>query len=241
MSGPARSSAAPATAPVTRCAVCGSEELHYVEELPAQLIREWDLSAAEAAYVNRQQGLQCVRCGSTLRCMALATALLRHCGGAEPFAAFSASPVAQRLRVLEINEAGGVSPFLAQWPGREFVSYPKADMQALPHANATFDLVVHSDTLEHVADPVRGLEECRRVLRDGGACVYTVPIIVGRLTRSRAGLPPSYHGNPDDGSGYLVHTEFGADAWAWPLAAGFSDCRIVSLEHPAAHALIALR
>jgi SAM-dependent methyltransferase len=241
MSDRALSSGAPATAPVTRCAVCGSEELHYVEELPAQLIREWELSAAEAAYVNRQQGLQCVRCGSTLRCMALATALLRHCGGVGPFSEFSASPAVQPLRVLEINEAGGVSPFLARWPRREFVKYPDVDMQALPHADASFDLVVHSDTLEHVSDPVRGLEECRRVLRDGGACVYTVPIIVGRLTRSRAGLAPSYHGNPDDGSGYLVHTEFGADAWAWPLVAGFADCRIVSLEHPAAHALIAVR
>jgi SAM-dependent methyltransferase len=114
-------------------------------------------------------------------------------------------------------------------------------MQHLPHAEGTFDLVVHSDTLEHVPDPVRGLAECRRVLKDGGACVFTVPIVVGRLTRSRTGLPPSYHGDPDDGSGYLVHTEFGADAWTWPLAAGFADCRIVSLEHPAAHALIALR
>jgi len=224
-----------------RCAVCGSEELHYVPELTDALIREWELSADEAAYVNRQQGLQCVRCGSTLRCMALATALLRHLGGAGPFAAFSATPAAQQLRVLEINEAGGVAPFLARWPRQVFVNYPDVDMQRLPHADESFDLVVHSDTLEHVPDPVRGLAECRRVLRDGGACVFTVPIIVGRLTRSRAGLPPSYHGEAAKGDAYLVHTEFGADAWRWPLAAGFADCRIVSLEHPAAHALIAIR
>lgn len=226
---------------VKRCAVCGSEDLHYVEELPAALIREWDLAPAEAAYVNRQQGLQCVRCGSSLRCMALATALLRHYGAAGTFAAFSASEASRQLRVLEINEAGGVSPFLAQWPGRLLVKYPEVDMQRLPHPDASFDLVVHSDTLEHVPDPVRGLAECRRVLNNGGACALAVPFVVGRLTRGRAGLPPSYHGNADDGSGYLVHTEFGADAWTLPLAAGFADCRILSLEHPAAHALMALR
>jgi len=226
---------------VTRCTVCGSEDLHYVEELSASLVREWELSAEEAAYVNRQQGLQCVRCGSTLRCMALAAALVRHCGGVGTFAEFSASPAAQRLRVLEINEAGGVSPFLAKWPGHVFVKFPDVDMQRLPHPDSTFDLVAHSDTLEHVPDPVRGLAECRRVLRDGGACVFTVPIIVGRLTRSRAGLPPSYHGDPAKGDGYLVHTEFGADVWTWPLMAGFADCRIISLDHPAAHALIAMR
>ena len=227
-----------------RCVVCGSEQLHYVEELSAALIREWELSAPEAAYVNRQQGLQCVRCGSTLRCMALATALLRQCGGEDTFgtfAEFSASPAAQQLRVLEINEAGGITPFLAKWPGHIFVKFPEVDMQDLPHPDESFDLVVHSDTLEHVPDPIRGLAECRRVLREGGACTFTVPIIVGRLTRSRAGLAPSYHGDPANGDGYLVHTEFGADAWTWPLAAGFADCRIVSLEHPAAHALIAVR
>jgi SAM-dependent methyltransferase len=226
---------------VTRCPVCGSEELFYVPELSAALVDEWELSSAEAAYVNRQQGLQCTGCGSTLRCMALATALLRQLGGSGTFAEFSASPAAERLRVLEINQAGGVSPYLAKWPAHALVEYPAVDMQRLPQADEIFDLVVHSDTLEHVPDPVRGLAECRRVLRNGGACVFTVPIIVGRLTRSRAGLPPSYHGDPAKGDGYLVHTEFGADAWTWPLAAGFADCRIVSLEHPAAHALIALR
>ena len=245
---------------MTRCAVCGSADLFYAEELSPALVREWALSANEAAYVNRQQGLQCRRCGSTLRCMALATALMRHLGyqlrcelRSEPdsqfvshrtsgtFADFSALPPVRATRVLEINEAGGVSRFLAQWSGHVFARYPDVDMQDLPYADASFDVVVHSDTLEHVPDPVRGLAECRRVLRDGGACVFTVPIIVGRLTRSRDGLPPSYHGDPAQGEGYLVHTEFGADAWTWPLVAGFSDCRIVSLEHPAAHALVAVR
>jgi SAM-dependent methyltransferase len=224
-----------------RCAVCGSEELHYVPELTDALIREWELSADEADYVNRQQGLQCVRCGSTLRCMVLATALLRHFGDTGTFADFSATPTAQHLRVLQINEAGGVAPYLARWPGHVFAGYPEVDMQHLPHADKSFDLVVHSDTLEHVPDPVRGLAECRRVLRDGGACVFTVPIIVGRLTRSREGRPPSHHGEAAKGDAYLVHTEFGADAWRWPLAAGFAECRIVSLEHPDAHALIAIR
>ena len=241
MSDHTRCAAASKPGKVTRCVVCGSDDLHYVEELSAALVGEWELSDIEAAYVNRQQGLQCLRCGSTLRCMALAAALLRHCGGIGTFAEFSASPAAQRLRVLEINEAGGVTPFLAKWPGHVFVKFPEVDMQRLPHADNAFDLVVHSDTLEHVPDPLQGLAECRRVLQVGGACVFTVPIIVGRLTRSRAGLAPSHHGNPADGNGYLVHTEFGADAWTWPLAAGFSECRIVSLEHPAAHALIAIR
>ena len=226
---------------VARCVVCGADDLRDVDVLSPALIAEWELAPAEVAYVNRQQGRHCGRCRSTLRCMALATAILRYCGAAGTFAEFVRTDSARGLRVLEVNEAGGVSAFLAQLPGRAFAAFPQVDMQALPHADQSFDLVVHSDTLEHVPDPLRGLAECRRVLRDGGACVFTVPAIVGRLTRSRAGLSPSYHGTPADGEGYLVHTEFGADAWRWPLAAGFSECRVIGVEPPAAHAWTAVR
>ena len=224
-----------------RCATCGHDGIVDVDVLSPALVAEWDLAPAEVAYVNRQQGRHCTRCRSTLRCMALATAILRFAGAPGTLADWVRTDAARALSVLEINEAGGVSAFLAQLPRREFALFPRVDMQALPHADGAFDLVVHSDTLEHVPDPVRGLAECRRVLREGGACVYTVPMIVGRLTRSRAGLPPSYHGTPADGAGYLVHTEFGADAWRWPLAAGFAEVRAVAVEAPAAHAFTAIR
>ncbi len=215
---------------VDRCIVCGGEDLRDVAVLPPSLVAEWGLAPAEVEYVNRQQGRHCGVCRSTLRCMALATAILRWRGAEAPFATFVQSEGARDLRVLEINEAGGVSAFLARLPRHTFAAFPQVDMQALPYADGAFDLVVHSDTLEHVPDPLRGLAECRRVLRAGGACIFTVPMIVGRLTRSRAGLPASYHGTPADGEGYLVHTEFGADAWRWPLAAGFAECRVVALE-----------
>ena len=82
-------------------------------------------------------------------------------------------------------------------------------------AAGAFDLVVHSDTLEHVPDPLRGLSECRRVLRPNGGLCFTVPVIVGRLTRSRTVLPKSFHGMEttlsDD---WAVQTEFGGDARA---------------------------
>lgn len=225
---------------VTQCLVCGAGELHDVDVLSAALIETWQLAPDEVAYVNRQQGRHCARCRSTLRCMALAKAILNYSNGSGTFAEFVRSDAAQRLRVLEINEAGGVSAFLAQLPGRVFAAFPQVDMQRLPYADATFDLVVHSDTLEHVPDPLRGLAECRRVLRDGGACIFTVPLIVGRSTRSRAGLAPSHHGTAADGDGYLVQTEFGVDAWRWPLAAGYSQVRITAVEPPVAHAFTAL-
>jgi SAM-dependent methyltransferase len=167
---------------------------------------------------------------------------MRWRGGAGTFRAFVGSPDARALRVLEVNRAGGLTPFLASLEGHTLVEYPDADMQALPFADASFDVVVHSDTLEHVPNPLQGLAECRRVLRPGGGCAFTVPIVVGRLTRSRAGLPASHHGvESSPRADHLVHTEYGADVWTQVLAAGFEECRLYALEYPAAQAIVGLR
>jgi len=104
----------------------------------------------------------------------------------------------------------------------------------------SFDFVIHSNTLEHVPNPERALSECRRVLRSNGKCIFTVPIIVDRMTRSRTGLAPSYHGQsgvPADDQ--VVCSEFGADIWQTVLKAGFCSCEIFSFEYPAALVLIA--
>jgi SAM-dependent methyltransferase len=231
---------APATTPGA-CVVCGATELRCVDVLPPELIEAWQLSPEESAYVNRQQGRHCAHCGSTLRCMALATAIMRLYRWEGRFADFVASPGAARLDVLEVNEAGGLTAFLARMPRRQLASFPAVDMRALPFADGSFDLVVHSDTLEHVPSPGGGLAECRRVLRDGGACAFTVPLVLDRLTRSRDGLPPSFHGAPGAPDRYLVHTEFGSDAWRYVFAAGFAECRLVALEPPAAFAITAIR
>ncbi len=45
----------------------------------------------------------------------------------------------------------------------------------LPFADATFDLVLLIDVLEHVSDPIAVTSEIRRVLRPGGLVVATVP------------------------------------------------------------------
>src|SRR5262249_32785744 len=104
-----------------------------------------------------------------------------------------------------------------------------------------FDLVVHSDTLEHVPHPVRGLSECRRVLKPGGFCAFTVPPIVGRVTRARGGVPPRYHGSPRHAAGHLGPTPSGAAAWKHVLLAGSAECRIVASEYPAPLALVGVR
>jgi SAM-dependent methyltransferase len=57
----------------------------------------------------------------------------------------------------------------------EFIPYVSADVQRLPFADATFDVVAMHTVLEHVPDPERALRECLRVLRRGGRLVVVGP------------------------------------------------------------------
>jgi SAM-dependent methyltransferase len=215
------------------CAGCGHNRFSRSNVIDAKLATEWELSPDEARYINEQQGVRCSRCGSNLRSIVLARAILRTLGSSETLSmAMQRRPF--NLKVLEINEAGELTQFLRlAGSSYTFADYPAVDMQKLPFDDQAFDLIVHSDTLEHVPNPMEGLRECRRVLRPGGALCYTVPTVVGRMTRSRKGLPPSFHVT------YPVCTEFGADAWTYPARAGFSHVGLECLSFPTAIAITA--
>jgi len=223
------------------CPVCGGQNFSYREVLWQELISDWQLSAHEVDYINRQQGVFCMGCGNNLRSMALADAILFAYQYSGTLAKFVGTDLAKGLNVLEVNEAGALTSVLSKLPNHRLVRYPEYDIAHLSIDSATFDLVLHSDTLEHVSNPVAGLSECRRVLVEKGHCIFTIPIIVGRLTRSRAGLKNSYHGSSNQtDNDYTVHFEFGVDMWKLAIEAGFSSVRIHSFEYPSALAIDAM-
>jgi SAM-dependent methyltransferase len=224
------------------CQICGHDRFVHDDVLWPDLVQAWQLDPAEVAYIDVQQGTRCERCGSNVRSQALARALVHATGGDGTLEHWLQQAGARECRMLEINEAGTLSPWLSRLPGHVMARYPESDMMRLPYPAGTFDLVVHSDTLEHVSDPALALGECCRVLADGGSAVFTVPVVVGRLTRSRKELPASYHGSRDcRESDFLVHTEFGADVWTAVLTAGFRSCEFIPFRYPSGIALIARR
>lgn len=222
------------------CSLCGGGEFSETRVLWPALIAEWQLTKDEVDYVDHQQGCRCVGCGTNLRGNALGTAIREAIGTTLPLEAAVRSGELDHLKILDLNGVPGVSSLLSSLPAYARRNYPEIDIHALPFEDASFDLVIHSDTLEHVAVPVLGLQECGRVLKPGGRLCFTVPIIVGRLTRSRAGLPPSYHGDPEmDAGDFIVHTEFGADIWTMVFAAGFTDLAMNHIDYPSGIAISA--
>jgi SAM-dependent methyltransferase len=215
------------------CPICG--QVGHVDRpvLWPDLIATWGLSEMEVALIDRQQGRCCVGCGASLRSQTLGAALCDVLGWRGTLQGLLAAPSAAPLQLLEINEAGSLSPWLRCLPGRVFAGYPQFDMQRLAFPDRAFDLVIHSDTLEHVPDPVLGLRECHRVLKPGGCLLLTIPILPTRLTRRRRGMPPSYHGSaagqPAD---YLVQTEYGADFFLDFIAAGWTRIALRTLGTP---------
>ena len=218
------------------CTVCGNSAYYANDIMWPELIQQWQLNASQTQYVNQQQGVHCARCHNNLRSQALAKAICDTSAQLLPEWIHTHA----HEKVLEINQAGTLHGLLAQMPHHVLAEYPAVDMHQMPYADASYDLIVHSDTLEHVADPIQSLRECHRVLALGGRMCFTVPVIVERLTRSRRGLPNSWHGSATtEDSGLLVHTEFGADVWRWCVEAGFEKVSLHVTCYPAGIAITA--
>lgn len=224
-----------AAAPVgAGCGVCGGPGNWSVRPvIGAVLAAQWRLRSEERAVIDVQQGHTCADCGTNLRGRTLARAVSSVLGHPGPLrASVSAHP---GLRVLEVNPAAGLTEHLAAATRHVCTTYPDVDMQRLPYEDDSFDVVLHSDTLEHVPDALLGMRECLRVA-GAGWVVFTTPVLASRLSRARGRYSSrSYHGGDTGRS--LVHHEFGADIWELLARAGATEIRLHLDEHPYAAAI----
>jgi len=221
------------------CPVCGGHAFIRSPILWDALIREWDLSPAEVEYIDLQQGMSCAECKNNLRSMTLAASIIRafhYFGTLQELC--GRDPRFRGLTMIEINPAGGLTSTLELLPNHKLHAFPEFDMQHMELKDESVDVIVHSDTLEHIPTSRNALRECWRTLKKRGDLFYTVPIIVGRMSKRREGLPPSYHGAPGiDADDLKVQTEYGADFWCEAFEAGFGELTLTSLIFPASVAI----
>ena len=246
------------------CGTCGfvGRPLHRDVLWPG-LIAEWELTPEWTRWMNQREGSRCAWCGSSLRSAQLARAIVKtinaHTGSsATHLSELFRDARARNTTIAEINSAGNLHRCLARCPGlrhSEFGSVspalPSEDLMKLSYADAQFDLVITSDTLEHVPDIDAALGETLRVLKPGGSHVFSVPVVWDRTTRRRATLlagtlthllAPSYHGAPAEGKNdFLVFYEFGADLVDRCKAAGFDVELLRDAENPAVVTFMARR
>jgi len=217
---------------MTKCPICLNDAFRQNKILKERLITEWELSPSETDYINKQQGFHCTSCSSSLRSMTLASGIMNHFSFNLSFQNFPYSRIGKNLSILEINEACDLHRVLEQCVNYTYAEFPDVDIQNLPYADNTYDVIVHSDTLEHVENSLLGLKECYRVLKEGGVLFYTIPIIYARLSRRRDTLTNSFHGSQEESQGddYKVWTEYGADFWVEIINAGFNEITLNTID-----------
>ena len=250
------------------CSVCGKNSVFVFNSwvIPEDLHATWGDPAVSLAY-TRRESLFCRSCCSSQRVRGIADVLLSLYGsGAHSVADMVRQEEFRQLEVAEINTIGSMGSlhsFLALLPHLAFSEYRGADglgeiidgarnedICRLTYADESFDLVLSSDTLEHVPDFHAALRETRRVLRPGGRHVFTVPIVASRATTEARVemdgdgkvvhvLPPLYHGRGAGlyrylpvGDDLLTFTEFGLDLVDHMQEAGFEPNVFRRAEDP---------
>jgi hypothetical protein len=252
-----------------RCSVCGVDTVFVFNSwvIPDDLRHAWADPAVAHAYTSRES-MFCRSCCSSQRVRGIASVLLSLYGaGATSFVDLVEQESFRRLDIAEINTIGSVGSlhsFLVRLPRLAYSEYRgperlgevvdgvrNEDICRLTYADASFDLVLSSDTLEHVPDFGAALRETCRVLRTGGRHVFTVPIVAGReKTERRAAvgdrgdivhfMEPLYHGRGAGlfryvpvGDDLLTFTEFGEDLVDHMRDAGFEPEVFRGADDPA--------
>jgi SAM-dependent methyltransferase len=174
-----------------------------------------------ASFSDGEEAKLCVRCGANLRYEMLAVYLR------------SLNLNWKSLTLLELDHRSPLRPLLSQakmyyrsyYSDSETLGSVRADgarcedITQLTFEPNSLDLIVSSDVLEHVPDPVAAFRECHRVLKPGGFHLFTVP--PRTATRKRAEIvdgrinflvEPDYHSDPLNPQGILAFWDYGLDA-----------------------------
>lgn len=115
------------------------------------------------------------------------TVLEAGCG--EGYGADLIAGVAERVIGLDYDDAA-VAHVRSRYPRVESI---QGNLAELPLPDASVDVVVNFQVIEHLWDQAQFIGECARVLRPGGVLMISTP---NRITFSPGATPPSTRSTP---------------------------------------------
>lgn len=168
--------------------------------------------------------LICIQCRSIPRERALAYILERDFPNWRELDIHESSPGQRGISVKMAKEGKRYIPtqfFSNDRRGESFRGVRNENLEGTTFADASFDLVISLDVMEHVNRPDLVLSDIKRTLRGGGAYVFTAPTYKHKVKSERRALygddgvifyaEAEYHGNPISDKGSLVTFHYGYD------------------------------
>jgi SAM-dependent methyltransferase len=163
---------------------------------------------------------RCLTCGSIPRQRHLQYVLDTYFVGWEQARMHESSPSNGLLSAQSTDYSA--SQFFDRVPlGSSYRGVRCENLEQLTFADETFDLFITQDVFEHVFNPDRALRDIMRVLKPGGAHVFTAPKhrhVARSYPRARLVdgqveylMEQVYHGNPIGDGRSLVTWDYGHD------------------------------
>lgn len=185
---------------------------------------------AETIFSSKYEWLRdyylCERCGSIPRERALMFCIERYYPNWRELRIHESSPVLRgaSIKLKEHCADYGYSYFLPDTPPGAVnrSGFRSENLESLTFPDESFDLFITQDIMEHIFDPARAFAEIARVLKPGGAHIFSVPLVnkeepsevwaqrddTGSIVYLRES---EYHGNPINDEGSLVTMHWGYD------------------------------
>ena len=178
-----------------KCFCCGEICRMYFNPwvINKQTLNDWGSYETAHEYLVRESSF-CGRCGAPFRVRRIAEVFLeRLCRrNHNSINQCLYSGELNGLSILQLNEIGGAGSLqetLGKAPnvtttfysrdynfGEVLKGFSNQDMSSLTFESNSFDLVLHSEVLEHVVDFRQAHLEAIRVLKPGGVLIFTVPV-----------------------------------------------------------------
>jgi SAM-dependent methyltransferase len=131
---------------------------------------------------SNAERFECPRCASIDRERHLRL-FLDRLRAMEPIRGGAVLHMSPELRLRGYVESHGLSRYIRGDLSPQHEGMQKIDLQRIPFADQTFDMVICNHMLEHVEDALAAMRDMHRVLKRGGRAICQTPYAV-RLTKT---------------------------------------------------------